>query len=107
MNGPIIRAKFFIGGLSPLTHAGTLCDYFHPFAEIDDVTLKQGRGFAFVTFIVHSPQESVDLTANLINATHFIDGNAVSVRVAIPRAQLFPHAFISCPRCGHNFPATN
>jgi RNA recognition motif. (a.k.a. RRM, RBD, or RNP domain) len=107
-NSPTIRAKYYIGGLSVSTTVNSLHAYFLPFAQLNEINLKRDRFFAFVTFLVHSTAEAVNLQANLTNATHTIDGNVVSVTPAIPRSQLTnPVFFVTCPECHHCFPASH
>ena len=107
MSKTVFKSKYWLGGLN-LGTLDSLRAYFDCFGDLEEVLVKEGKGFAFLTFVTHSPQESADLSENILNASHQIDGNFITAQVAIPKGQVSAATpFVYCPECGHCFQASN
>uniref|UniRef100_A0A0D9V644 RRM domain-containing protein n=1 Tax=Leersia perrieri TaxID=77586 RepID=A0A0D9V644_9ORYZ len=80
--------KIFIGGLPPSLREETLKEYFEKFGQVyratvvTDVFTNVSRGFGFVEY------ESVDSATKVLKmGRHFLGGQWVDVRVAIPKPE--------------------
>eukprot|EP00401_Gymnodinium_catenatum_P038390 CAMPEP_0117510398 /NCGR_PEP_ID=MMETSP0784-20121206/27969_1 /TAXON_ID=39447 /ORGANISM="" /LENGTH=718 /DNA_ID=CAMNT_0005306033 /DNA_START=24 /DNA_END=2177 /DNA_ORIENTATION=- len=69
-------AKVFIGGLAETTTEATLNEYLSYYGELQEVSIKVGRGFGFARF---SDPVSAELAVS--EAEHQVDGKAVTIRL--------------------------
>ncbi|VUZ53611.1 unnamed protein product [Hymenolepis diminuta] len=78
--------KMFVGGLSPITTAESLREYFERFGAIRETTVmrdpnnNRSRGFGFVTF-----EDPASVTDVLNSRPHQVDSKAVDPKMAVPK----------------------
>lgn len=76
LDGPVESTELFVGGLPQDVAEQTIMDYFSQYGIVSRIHLKEGKGFAFVTF---SRPEPVD-TILQINDQHFINGKKIDCK---------------------------
>lgn len=76
LDGPVESTELFVGGLPQDVGESTIMDYFSQYGIVSRIHLKEGKGFAFVTF---NRPEPVD-TILQINDQHFINGKKIDCK---------------------------
>lgn len=76
LDGPVESTEIFVGALPQNIDEQTIAEYFSQYGIVSRIHLKEGKGFAFVTFTRTEPVDTI----LQINDQHFINGKKIDCK---------------------------